>query len=412
MSRPLSLRLYAAATRVASPLLPVLLAARARRGKEDPTRLHERLGRPAIPRPAGGLVWLHAVSVGESLSLLPLIERLRLERPSTAVLVTSGTTTAAALLRDRLPAGALHQYAPVDTPGAAARFLDYWRPAAAVFVESELWPNLILAAKARGIRLALVSAGMSAKASAGWGRVPAAARAVLSAFDVVLARNDAAADRLRALGARIDGLADLKFGADALPVDEAGLAALRGVLAGRRVILAASTHAGEEEVVIEACAPRASTLLVIAPRHPQRGADVAALAQAKGLRVGRRSFGDDPAGLDVYVADTLGEMGLWYRLADRAVIGGSLVPGVGGHNPLEAARLGCPFVAGEHVEAWPIYHDLVAAGATRLVKSANLATALFADTSKSADFARDVVAARDRAAHNALTRIIALAPDA
>lgn len=417
MSRPIALRLYALATGALAPLIPGLLRARARRGKEEAGRLSERLGRASLPRPTGPLVWLHAVSVGESLSLLALIERFTAERPDRSILVTTATRAAAEVLAARLPPGVLHQYAPVDTPGAAARFLNHWRPGLAVFVESELWPNLILRAKARGVRLALVSAGLSAKSFAGWRRVPAAARTLLRAFDLVLARDDGAARRLRALGARVDGLADLKFGATALPVDDYDMAAFRGALDGRPVILAASTHEGEDALVMDGFATLApGPLLVIVPRHPARGGGIAALAMARGLRAGRRSQGDGPVNLDVCVADTLGELGLWYALARVAVIGGSLVPRVGGHNPLEAARLGCPFVVGPHVEKWPMYEDLLAAQATRRIAPDDLG-AMFAGAMRDdADLAAMAVRASqfvvegDVAARDAMTRVLALAP--
>lgn len=418
MSRPLTLRLYAQATGALAPLIPGILRGRARRGKEDPARLGERLGRASLPRPAGPLVWLHAVSVGESLSLLSLIERLASERADLSILVTSGTRAAAEVLAYRLPPRAIHQYAPVDAPGPVASFLDQWRPGLAVFVESELWPNLILAARARGVRLALVSAGMSAKSFASWRRAPAAARSVLTAFDLVLARDDEAAERLRALGARVDGLADLKFGAAALPIDDQDMAAFKTALQARPIVLAASTHEGEDALVLESfdLSLRGAALLVIVPRHPDRGGDIAALAKTRGLRVGRRGAGDAPTGLDVYIADTLGELGLWYRLARISVIGGSLVPRVGGHNPLEAARLDCPFVAGPHVEKWPVYEDLLAAGATRRVTPNELGT-LFAaalrgdvDLSAMAVQARQFLAAGDAAARDGMTRILTLAP--
>ena len=410
MKRPRSLQFYRWATAIVSPAIILSLHARARRGKEDPHRFQERLGRPSTARPGGVLVWLHAVSVGESLSLLPLIERFAIERPDLTILVTTGTRSATEMLAPRLPNGVIHQYAPMDTPAATTRFLRFWAPALAVFAESELWPNLILTARQQGVRLALVSAGMSAKSFAGWRWFPAAARTVLSAFDLVLARNDDAADRLTALGACVTGRADLKFGANSLPSDAATLAQMRAGCGDRRIVLAASTHAGEDEIVLDAFGACAAQVLVIAPRHPERGARIAALATARGLRTGRRSLGDDPTACDVYIADRLGEMGLWYRLADRAVICGSLVPGVGGHNPLEAARLNCPFVAGKHVAAWPIYLDMVAVGATRLVTSADLTAALCSDERQSADLAHDFVATLDLEARNALSRITALAP--
>jgi len=184
--RSLPLAVYAAATGLLEPLAPALLRRRARAGKEDASRLSERLGRPTRSRPQGPLVWLHGVSVGESLSLLPLIAALQARRPDLNLLVTSGTVTSAQVLAKRLPQGVIHQFAPVDAPGAAARFLDHWRPGAALFVESELWPNLVVAAARRGVKLALLSARMTQASVEGWARAPESARRLLGAFSLVL----------------------------------------------------------------------------------------------------------------------------------------------------------------------------------------------------------------------------------
>jgi 3-deoxy-D-manno-octulosonic-acid transferase len=353
------LQLYRAATTALEPFTPLLLDRRAKAGKEDRARLHERLARPTAPRPEGRLVWLHGASVGESLSILPLVERLGAERPGVAVLVTSGTVTSAELLARRLPAGAIHQFLPVDTPGGARRFLDHWRPDLAVFVESELWPNLLLTAKARGVKLALVSAKLSDKSYAGWQARPFAAWELFSGFDLILAQDGRAADRLTALGGTVAGEADLKFGSAPLPVDEAALAGLRARLDERPMLLAASTHPGEDEIVLTAWrALPERPRLVIAPRHPDRGPSIVDLAQATGATVSLRSREPD-ASTEVIVADTLGELGLWYRLADLALVAGSLVAGIGGHNPLEPARLDCPIISGPHVENWlTAYADL------------------------------------------------------
>ncbi len=363
--RPISLRLYAQAAR---HIAPRVLARRVGQGKEDAERLSERLGQTSRMRPPGPLIWLHGASVGEGLSLAPLAQRLRDGRPDVTVLVTTTTRASATLLASRLPDGAIHQYAPLDSPRAVTAFLDHWRPSVGVFVESELWPNLILAAKARGVRLALVSARMSPGSLRGWRRFPRAARAVLGAFEVILARDEVSAEGFRSLGAKVAGFADMKVGAPAPEVEQDDLAGLRATLAERTVLLAASTHPGEEAPVLEAFARAGdeSALLILAPRHPERGAAVEALALDAGFSVARRSEGFGPEGVDVYVADTLGELGLWYSLAALAVIGGSLIGGVGGHNPLEPARLGCPFVSGRHVENWPVYRELEAHGATRL----------------------------------------------
>jgi 3-deoxy-D-manno-octulosonic-acid transferase len=416
--RPLSLAAYGLATALAEPLAPWLLRRRAARGKEDLARLGERLGRTAVPRPDGPLVWLHGASVGESLSLLPLIERLREERPRTTLLVTSGTVTSAELLARRLPKGVLHQFSPVDAPGAVRRFLAHWRPNLAIFAESELWPNLILAAKASGAKLALVSAKVSEESLKGWRRFPRAIQTVLACYDLILAQDNRSVDRLAELGRRADGDADLKYGALPLPCDDDGLSAFRGQLGRRTVLLAASTHPGEDEVVLDAfasCGEADEALLIIAPRHPERGPEIAALAHRKGLHAALRSEGEMAAMARVYVADTLGELGMWYRLARVAFVGGSFVPGVGGHNPLEPARLGCPVLFGPLVDNWrSAYDDLLEIRAADLVEGGPELSAAFDRTPNAlnamAARATERVAARDDEARVGLARILDLAP--
>lgn len=356
---PSPLVAYGALTSLLQPLAPAVLRRRAARGKEDPARVGERLGRASQARPDGPLVWLHGVSVGEAASLLPLADALRVRRPDLTLLVTSGTVTAAAMLARRLPEGAIHQYAPVDTPAAVRRFLGHWRPDLGVFVESELWPNLIQTAQARGLKLALISARMTEASARGWGRFPVAAHAILSAFDLVLPQDEATADRLARLGAAVGPRLNLKLAGQPLPFDAAELERLRAATAGRRVILAASTHPGEEQVAAEAfriaVAKPEDALLVLAPRHPERGPEIAAALGAP-----RRAAGEAPSG-PVYVADTLGELGLFFRLADVVVMGGAFAEGVGGHNPLEPARIGRPILTGPHAfNAADVYADLFA----------------------------------------------------
>ena len=417
MSLPLSLRLYRVATTALEPLAPLLLERRAKAGKEDRARLHERLARPTAPRPAGPLVWLHGASVGESLSILPLVERLRTQRPDVGVLVTSGTVTSAQLLARRLPAGAVHQYLPVDTPGGARRFLDHWRPDLAVFVESELWPNLLLTAQDRGVALALVSAKLSDNSFARWRARPSAAQRLFGGFDLILAQDARARERFTLLGGRVAGEADLKFGAAPLPVDAAALASLRVRLGGRRLLLAATTQPGEDEIVRAAWrAPAERPRLVIVPRHPERGPAIADRVLASGAGVSLRSQEPDDIA-EVIVADTLGELGLWYRLADLALVAGSLVPGIGGHNPLEPARLDCPIVSGPHVENWlTAYADLRAADGVAFADASVLGerlARLLAEpeivrlrTARAQAF----VAARDAEARAGLDRILDLLP--
>jgi len=368
---------YRLLTRLIEPLAPRLLDARAKQGKEDPTRVDERLGLASVPRPAGDLVWLHGVSVGETLSLLPVVERLRHKRPDLAVLVTSGTLTSATLLAKRLPPGVIHQFAPVDTPGAVRAFLDHWRPAAAVFVESELWPNLILEARRREVKLVLASARITEKTVEGWRRFPGAARQIVSAFDRVLPQDAASADRLETLGARIDGHVNLKLAGAAPPHDPGAFTRLSAAIGDRPVVVAASTHDGEEIALVRALDSLADRLcLILVPRHPERSAAIAAALTRDGYRFARRSDGREPdRDTDLYVADTLGEMGLFLRLADVVVMGGSFSaalekPPVGGHNPLEPARLGKPAVTGPDMSNWASVTDaLVQAGGLTVVEA-------------------------------------------
>ena len=359
MIRPLPLALYGAATGLLEPFAPALLKRRARRGKEDPARIDERLGRASAARPDGPLVWLHGVSVGETQSLLPLVAALRARRPDLRLLVTSGTVTAAELLQRRLPSGVLHQFAPVDAPGAVRRFLDHWRPSLAVFVESELWPNLILAAKARGVRLALLSARMTEASADRWAKWPASARALVGAFDLILPQDPATDARVRRLGATPGPLLNLKSLGEPLAADDAELGRLRAAVAGRKVVLAASTHPGEEPIIARAFrAAGHDALLIIAPRHPDRGPEI-----ARDLGATRRAAGEAMDG-PIHVADTLGELGLFFRLADVVVMGGGFVPGIGGHNPLEPARIGRPILTGPHAfNAADVYAALFAEAA-------------------------------------------------
>jgi 3-deoxy-D-manno-octulosonic-acid transferase len=414
---PFSLQLYRVSTRLAAPFAPALLRSRARRGKEDAARLGERIGHASRPRPSGSLVWLHGASVGESLSLLPLIEALIARRPDLAVLVTSGTVTSATLMAQRLPPDAIHQYAPIDTPAAAARFLRHWKPSLAVFVESEIWPNLLFSAKAQGAKLALLSARLSDASLKGWERLPRTAETIFGAFDRVLAQDDATAAALRRLGARDDGRLNLKRLGAPPPVDPDALETLQNTTADRPVLLAASTHPGEEEIVLAAFGRlQTGALLVIVPRHPVRAADIAAFARAAGQAVGMRSRGDPFGAAPVYIADTLGELGLWFSLAQTAFIGGSLLPGPGGHNPVEAAQLGCPILAGPHLDNWrDVYVDLFRADAAVSVESAEiLADAFAADLSdpeaarRRAERARQVVTADRDALNLAVEGLISL----
>jgi 3-deoxy-D-manno-octulosonic-acid transferase len=343
--------LYRMLTWPLAPLAVVYLAQRRRRGKEDPIRVRERQGLAGAARPPGPLLWMHAASVGEATAVLGLVERLLSLRPELAILVTTGTVTSARLLEQRLPARARHQFVPADVPRWVARFLDHWHPDLALWVESELWPNLVLTTRARGIPMVLVNARLSARSYRRWRRWPRLIKPVLGAFDLCLAQDQCQAARFRSLGARtVVVVGDLKAAAEALPFDGSELRRLHGVLGSRPVWLAASTHAGEEEIAAQVhryvAANHPGLLTIIAPRHPARGEAIGAMLRAQGLRIARRARGEPLIGeTDIYLADTMGELGLFYRLAGIAFIGGSLVA-KGGHNPFEAARLGCAVLHG------------------------------------------------------------------
>ncbi len=371
--------LYRGTTTLLEPLVPWLLRRRAARGKEDPERLKERLGHATVDRPEGPLVWLHGASVGETLSALPLIERLGRERPDLHVLVTSGTTTSAELLGSRLPTFAVHQYAPVDTPGAVRRFLDHWRPDVLILLEGDLWPNLLTETKAHGGGLALVSARFTEKTADGWRRLRGAARRILAGFDLVFPQDEASARRLSELGASVTGLANLKLVGAPLGYDPAALTTLRRALSERLVIVSASTHPGEERLTDNAVAGLADRPLhLIAPRHPARADQIEAELILAGRAVARRSRGDTvQRNTDVYLADTLGELGLFFELADLVLLGGGWAQGVGGHNPLEPARSGKAVVSGPAVSNWAsVFESLQADQAVEMVAADDLGPVL------------------------------------
>jgi len=267
---------------------------------------------------------------------------------------------------------------PLDTPGAVARFLDHWKPDMGLFVESDLWPNLILAAARRGVRLALVNARISARSAERWRLARDSSAVLLGAFDLVLAQDEEIADRFRALGAKdVRVVGSLKADAPPLPVDEAALAALRAEIGARPVLLAAQTHPGEDETLLPAhdqLRQRYPDLLtILVPRHPERGPDIVMLCGTR--TAARRGAGERiTPETQVYIADTLGELGLFYRLAPFCFLGGTLVP-LGGHNPLEPAALSCAVLAGPHTASAVKAYDaiLAAQGFGRVFNSADIA---------------------------------------
>lgn len=392
-SLPMTLRLYRRLSAAAVPLVPVLIRRRLRQGKEDPERVGERRGVSDGPRPGGPLIWIYGASVGEVLAAAGLIERLR--AMNMRVLVTSGTVTSASVVAKRFPPDVIHQYVPYNSPRYVARFLDHWRPSLALFIESDLWPNLILSSSARRVPMVLINGRMSHRSFPRWRRVLGTISALLGRFDICLAQSNADAQRFAALGARsVVTTGNLKLDVPAPPVDTAKLERLMAVTRGRPIVVAASTHPGEEEILTEVHRTLAryfpSLLTVIVPRHPDRGEAIGQMIEASRLRVALRSHGNLPtATTDIYIADTMGELGLFYRLSPIVFMGGSLVPH-GGQNPIEAIKLGASIVHGPHVFN---FSDLY--GAIDAAKGAGIADTQEALTKQLGQLLADP-AARDR----------------
>jgi 3-deoxy-D-manno-octulosonic-acid transferase len=363
---PLTLRAYRLLMSAATPVASLVLSYRLKKGKEHAVRLPERRGETDIPRPPGRLIWFHGASVGEMNAVFPLIDRVRAQNLN--VLVTSGTVTSAGVAEKRLPHDVIHQFAPIDLPQFAARFLDHWKPDLGLFIESDLWPSMILAAADRNVPLILINGRLSERSFNRWRMAPRTIGALLRRFDLCLAQSTDDGARYAGLGApRISTTGNLKLDVPAPAADEDKLAQLQEALGSRPVVAAASTHPGEETEIIDAHRRLKHTfpglLTIIAPRHPERGQGIAEIAKLAGLNAVLRSQDQLPrASTDIYVADTLGELGLFYRLAPIVFMGGSLVSH-GGQNPIEAIKLGAAVLHGPHVSNFAeIYAELDAAG--------------------------------------------------
>lgn len=382
------LALYRLATTLAAPFISVYLKKRLGRGKEDRTRFPERLGVAGQPRPDGHLIWMHGASVGESLSMLPVINEILSRAGAPSVLVTSGTVTSARLMQERLPEGAIHQYVPVDRLPYVRRFLDHWKPNLALWWESELWPNLITETHDRQIPMVLVNARMSPPSFARWLRWRNLARALLGCFDLVLTQSDSDSERYRRLGAPVvERMGNLKFAVPPLPFDEGTLAEIRDRTGDRPMWLAASTHPGEEEIVWQVhqrvVRKHPGLLTILVPRHPERGGVIAEMLREAGADVAVRSNSEPvKAETMIYLADTLGELGLFFSLSPITFMGKSLVP-EGGQNPIEPARFGSAIIAGPHTWNFDeITKAMVEAGGIAIVADAEeLAAALQRDLS-------------------------------
>lgn len=410
---------YRAASAGLAPLSPLWAYYRCRRGREDPARVGERFGLPSLERPYGKLAWFHGASVGESVSLLPLGEYLASRGFN--ILVSTGTMSAASVIASRLPPGVIHQYLPFDVPKFLLRFLDHWQPDLALIAESEIWPNLFTEIKGRDIPLILVNARMSDRSFHRWRCVPGFIASLLDGVDLCLAQSAADADRFRELGMRrVQVVGNLKYDVVAPPADPRQLATLAGRIGARPTWVAASTHRGEDAIALEvheALARRFPELLtIIVPRHPRRGDEIAELAATQGLPALQRSREPRQAPLpEVYIADTSGELGLFYRLASASFIGKSLAGRGGGQNPIEAAKLGCAVLHGPNVSNFVEAYEALdeARGAAEVSDAASLArvlAVLFSDTGKLRKMSRAASEAVERLGGAAAATMAAIEP--
>ena len=371
------LNFYRFMTGISGPAFLTLLDKRARMGKEIPERLNERQGKPSQPRPQGPLVWIHAASVGEAQSMLILIDELLRLDSALQILVTTGTATSAAMMTSKLPERCFHQFYPLDHPEWVDGFLNHWNPDMVFWMESEIWPNMLSGIKARNIPAALVNARLSRKSFLRWRLIKPAIKKILGSFTLILCQTQRDAEYFADLGATHTKVTDnLKFSAKPLPAVDADLKKLGAATSARPTWVYASSHAGEEDLacrvheILKATLP--DILTIIVPRHPDRRADIKAVCDGHKLNTALRGPTKTPpqSDTDIYIADTMGELGLFYRLAPVCCVGRSFSDdGGGGHNPIEAAQLNCVALHGPHVQyQQDIYNEMNAAGAAFQMK--------------------------------------------
>ena len=343
------LNLYQGLSYLTYPFIRMLLWVRKRNGKEDAVRYRERMGFYTRERPAGKLIWIHGASVGECLSTMSLIEKLTKEGHQ--VMVTSGTVTSAHLMEKRLPKGAFHQYVPVDYPVFVKRFLKHFHPDVGMFIESDFWPNLLLLSKKNKVPLILLNGRISDRSFARWQKALFLMRPLQKLFVLSFGQTAEDARRLKVLGAQNTvSVGNLKFAANPPTLNEEELFRMKEEIGTRHVWVAGSTHENEEEqegwihLLLKSKYP--DILTIMAPRHPERSDEIEKKLMKLGLKVHRRSRKENLKA-DVYIADTIGEMGLIYRLAPLVFVGGSLIA-FGGQNMLEPMRAGACTVVGPY----------------------------------------------------------------
>ncbi|MDH5772347.1 MAG: 3-deoxy-D-manno-octulosonic acid transferase [Rhodospirillaceae bacterium] len=386
------LSFYRMLTSLGAPLISLYLMRRMKRGKEDAKRFNERLGMPSIDRPVGKLVWIHAASVGESISMLKVIENILQKYPGWSALVTTGTVTSAKLMKQRLGERTIHQYVPVDRVKYIRRFLEHWKPDFAIWAESEFWPNMVIETRASAIPMVVLNGRMSKRSFERWQRYPAIIKQILKSFTAVLAGSELDAQRFLELGApNVSAPGNLKYASGPLPFDENELERLKLEIGGRKIWLGVSTHPGEEAIIGEAHKilekKHAGILSIIIPRHPERGEEIATELMGLGLNVSRRGNGQKiNSDTNIYLADTMGELGIFLRMAKIVFMGKSLI-GMGGQNPLEAAWLDSAIVFGPNMDNFEDISSslLKAGGAVQISNPTELAPTISALLSNPAE---------------------------
>lgn len=362
------------------PFLELFLFYRVSKKKEDKNRLNERLGNPQFARPEGRIIWLHAVSVGEANSALILVEELLKKFPQISILFTTTTLTSAAIIVEKCAkyeGRVIHQFLPIDSYFVVQNFLHYWQPKVAIFMESEIWPNLIYEARKAGILSFLVNARMSQKSVKNWKIAKMLRFDIFNYFAAIFAQTLDDKNRIQQLtNQEVLTYGNLKAQAQNLVVDLDKLQILKEQIGARKIFVAASTHKGEEQIILSAFdeikKEFSDLFLVLILRHPNRAQEVKELLQGRGIA--QRSLAQEvSAQTEIYLVDTLGELGIFYSLNNFAFIGGSLLE-IGGHNPFEAIKLNCAVISGKHVFNFKeIYANLEKADACVMVENEELA---------------------------------------
>lgn len=378
-------RLYYIFTLIAHFIVPTLLKRRLRAGKENPDRYQEKLGHYSIERPKGDLIWFHAASVGELNSIIPIIKKLG----KVSFLITTVTLNSSKVFERANIKNAIHQFAPVDSPFIIKKFLDYWQPKRGIFIDSEIWPNLICIASER-FDLINLNARISRKSTASWARLRSLINLLYNKFSHIYPCSKADMARIKTLtdNKHVKYIGNIKYMADAPACDPKKHIEYMKKLTGKKIVVAASTHPGEEDYILNAMKPifasHPELFLIIAPRDPSRSADISASIKKCGLSYAVRSQNEDIKRSQVYIADTIGEMGLWYRLSELVIMGGTIL--YNGHNIIEPAQLNNAIIIGQNYWNFEdVVEDFMEENAVKIVSSEDDMTTKITDFIKSDD---------------------------